>query len=117
MTFLKKLGSVLLKIAGIASGFAPLVNQYVPGSDKVTPIVNDKLNQALSVVVTAEQMFAAAGTVKSGADKLKAASTFVAQLVQQADMLAGRHPKDEAKFSASVKNLTSALADILNRYE
>jgi hypothetical protein len=117
VTFLKKLGTIILKVIGIATGFAPLVNQYVPGTEKVVAKADDKLNQALAVIVTAEQMFAAAGATKSGPDKLKAASAFVAQLVQQADMLAGRHPKDEAKFSASVQNLTSALADILNSYE
>ena len=116
MTFLSKLGKVLLKVAEIATGFAPLVNQYIPQTKEVTPKIEDKLNQALNVVVTAEQMFESAGLQKSGSQKLAAASKFVTQIVQQADLLVGRHPKNEALFADASTRLTAALADILNSY-
>jgi|SRR5581483_2101349 len=115
MTFLKKLGTVILKVVGLITGFAPLVNQYVDTS-KVAPLVTDKLNQALNVIVTAEQMFAAAGAQKAGSQKLAAASKFVAQIIQQADILVGRKPQNEALFEDASTRLTSALADILNSY-
>jgi hypothetical protein len=115
VTFLKKLGTILLKVIGTVTGFAPLLNQYVDTS-KVAPKIEDKLNQVLNIVITAEQMFAAAGVEQSGSQKLAAASKFVAQAIQQADVLVGRKPQNEALFTDASTRLTAALADILNSY-
>ena len=54
--------------------------------------------------------------MKKGSDKLRAAQPFVAQLIQQTDLLAGKKPKDEALFQTATAQLTGALADILNSY-
>lgn len=117
MTFLKKLGMVVLKIIGIATGVMPLIAGALPQKDQaIAASVTDKLNQGLGVIVTAEQMFSAAGAVKSGSAKLTAATPFIAQLIQNTDLLIGKKPQDEAKFEAAATALTSALADILNSY-
>ena len=117
MPFLKKLGQIV-QIVGRVAGFIPLAQNFVPQSARAEFNTGvDKLNQAMNVLVTVEQTFTAAGTAANGADKLKAATPFVAQLIQQSDLLVGKHPKDEAKFTAGCTQLTSALADILNSFE
>jgi len=115
MTFLKKLGQVVLKLIGFWTGFAPLIQQAVTGSQTAAQVA-DKLGQAFNVIITAEQMYAAAEG-KTGPQKLTAATPFVAQLVQEVDLLAGRHPKNEALFQDAATRLTAALADVLNSYD
>lgn len=116
MTFLKKLGQIL-KIVGSVSGFLPLIEPALPASaQKAVGNVNDKLQQALGVIVTTEQAAVASGAGLTGSQKLAAATPFVAQLIQQTDLLIGKKPKDEAKFAAATTQLTSALADILNSF-
>jgi selenocysteine lyase/cysteine desulfurase len=117
MSFLKVLGTIV-KVIGIASGVVPLVAQVAGDKGQVVlGSVADKLEKALNVVVTVEQTFANVSAASgSGADKLKAATPFVAQIIQQADLLVGKHPKDEAAFTAAVTALTASLADILNSY-
>jgi hypothetical protein len=117
MSFLKKLGSVVLKVIGIWTGFAPLVQSVIPQSPTAVA-VEDKLAKAISLIVTVEQTFAAAfgPDAKLGSDKLRAAQPFIAQLIQQTDLLAGKKPKDEAMFQKGCTELTGALADILNAY-
>lgn len=116
--FLSVLGSIV-KIVGQVSGFIPLVNQIVPQAGTGTgAVVEDKLQKSLNAIVTVEQTFQAAfgGDAKLGSDKLKAATPFVAQIIQQTDLLIGKHPKDEAAFTDAATRLTAALADILNSY-
>jgi len=117
MTFLKKLGLIVLKIVGIASGVMPLVEAAIPQTAG-TAAAEDKLAKSFDVIVTVEQAFAAAfgADAKKGSDKLKAAVPFVAALIQKTDLLIGKHPKDEALFADAVTRLTAALADILNSY-
>jgi len=118
VNFLKKLGTVVLKIVGVATGLMPLIDNMIPAKDAVAVNTTvDKLNQGLGVIVTTEQMFTAVSQASGqGSAKLKAATPFVAGLIQQTDMLVGKKPKDEAKFEAAATALTSALADILNSY-
>ena len=117
VNFLKKLGTIL-KIVGQVSGFIPLLNQQVPETKSTTVnTVIDKLTQAMNVIVTVEQTLVASGAQVTGANKLAAATPFIAQLIQQSDLLIGKHPKDEAKFQQSVTALTSNLADILSSFE
>src|ERR1700757_3150772 len=97
MSFLKKLGTIVLRIVGIAGGFMPLA-QTVAASSSTGMVVVDKMSQAFNAIISTEQMFTAAfgPDAKKGSDKLKAATPFVAQIIQQIDLLAGKKPKNEA---------------------
>ena len=83
MSFLKKLGTVVLKVVGIWAGIAPIVQGALPQSGVATAI-EDKLGKLLNLIVTVEQTITAAFGVnaKTGSDKLRAAQAFVAQLIQ-----------------------------------
>ena len=113
MSFLKKFGTVLLRIVGIVAGIAPVLEQSLPQS---TPVI-DKLTQIGNMVLTAEGMFAALGLGKTGADKLRAATPFVAQIIQASELLAGKKIKNEALFTAACAGITSNMADLLNSLE
>ena len=117
MTFLKKLGTIVLKIVGIASGFLPLVAPALPKTAQTTVgTIEDKLNQSLGVITTAEQMFSAAGQAKAGSSKLAAAMPYISVLMQNTETLVGKKPTNEAAYEAAIKNLTSSLADVMNSY-
>ena len=121
MNFLKKLGTVTLKIVGIASGLLPLVAPAISSASPTTGAsVADKLASAFHAVITAEQMFTAVNgpDAKTGSAKLAAASPFVGALVQDVlkDLTQKAQPKDEAKLEAAIKQITSGLADALNSY-
>lgn len=108
MSLLKKIGSWVLKIVGIWPSVAGLVSPGLAGT----------IGSLLAVITTVEQTFTAAYGIdgKKGSDKLRAATPFVAQLIQQTDALVGKKPKDEAMFQDAATRLTAALADILNSY-
>lgn len=115
MNFLKKAGLTILKVIGILSGMAPLIGQAVPSAAPAF----DAILRIGQVIVIVEQMFVAAfgSGVKMGSDKLKAAVPFVAQLIQQSELMVGKKVKDEAGFIASVEKITSGFADLLNSIE
>lgn len=118
MTFLKKLGMIVLKIVGIVSGELPLLQSVLPakvGSEVATGM--DKLDSALGVVTTAEQMFTAVSQASGqGSAKLTAATPFIAALLQQTTTLTGKTPKNAALFQSGCASITSGLADVMNSY-
>lgn len=117
MNFLKKIGAIVLKVIGLWTGFAPLVQAAVP-STGTAPKVLGEVTQAFGVIGTVEQMFTAAygPDTKLPSQKLAAAVPFVAQLIQNTDLLIGKKPKDEAQFTSGVTDFTNALVKILNSY-
>lgn len=117
MTLLKKIGTVALRVIGIASGLMPMVEQAIPNTPQ-SQNVADKLVTAFNTVITAEQMFTAASVpdAKTGSLKLAAATPFIAGIVQALPHFVGKKPKDEAAFEQHCKTLTSTIADIMNDY-
>jgi hypothetical protein len=117
MNFLKKLGSIVIKIIGMWAGFAPLVQANASSSPTATKVIGE-VTQAFGVITTAEQMFTAAygANTKLPSQKLAAAKPFIAQLIQGTELLTGKKPKDETMFEQGVSDFTSALVTILNSY-
>ena len=119
MNFLKKLGTLVVKIVDAITNMnlLPLVSKIVPAS---LTTAFDRLRAAFHAVITAEQMFSAAygPDAKLGSDKLKAATPFVAALVHDVmqELKPGAKPKDQAKFEKACTEMTSAMADALSSY-
>lgn len=115
MSFLKKFGVAVLRIIGIVAGVAPVIQQSLP---QTTPIL-DKLTQVGNVILMVEGMFTAAfgPDNKTGADKLKAATPYVAQIIQSSEIMVGKKIKNEALFQQACTQITSSMADILNSIE
>ena len=117
LTFLKKLGQVIVNVAGIAAGIGPIITPFL-GSGKApsiaSTVVND-LTQIGQVVVQIEAAFAAlpAGTT-TGAQKLQAVVPLVANIIKTSEMVAGKKIQNEALFTQAATEYAQATVDLLN---
>lgn len=114
MTFLKKLGQVLLKIVGIAVGIGPIVQPFLgSGVQPVVTQINNDLTAIGQVVVQIETAFAAvAGS--TGTQKLAAAIPLVGNIIRTSELVAGKKIANEAQFTLAIQEYTQATVDLLN---
>jgi len=120
LNFLAKAGQIILKIIGVATGLVPLLQPILPAhAAEEAAKVSDDLTKVGSVVITAEQMFAAAfgPDAKTGSQKLAAAVPFISQIIQQSELVVGKKIADEDRYTKAITALTSAVAEILSSYE
>jgi len=117
MTWLKKIGQVVLKIVGIAIGDLPILQQLIPQSPNVVAAEN-QVGALFNIIITAEQMFTAANgpDAKTGSQKIAAATPFIASLLESAlaELPAKLKVQDQVKFKVAVTQIASGLADALN---
>lgn len=115
MTFLKKLGQVLLKIVAIGAGIGPILTPFL-GSGKVAAdeatAVND-LTAIGSTVVQIETAFAAVPG-STGAQKLQAATPLVGNIIKTSELVVGKKIANEALFTKACTEYTQATVDLLN---
>lgn len=115
MTFLKKLGQILLKVSGVALGIYPIV-QPLLGSGKASQtagtVVND-LSQVGAVIVQIETAFAAIPG-STGAQKLQAAIPLVANIIKTSELVVGKKIANEELFTQAVTEYAQATVDLLN---
>ncbi len=112
MTFLKKLGSILLQATEMWAGFAPVITQTLPGASGPIAVVSKDMAAIAQIVVEAEAMGQA--LAQPGTAKLAAAAPLVAQIVLQSSIMADRKIADPALFNKGCGELAGAMADILN---
>lgn len=112
MTFLKKLGVILLKATEIVTGFGPLISTMVPNSGAVIREIQSDLAAIANVIVNVEAVGQVLGT--PGADKLKAATPLVAQAILQSSLVAHRKIDNPALFQQGAQKMADGMADILN---
>ena len=115
MTFLKKLGQVLLKVVGIAAGVGPIITPFL-GSGKAAQITGTAVNDLTSIgslVVQIETAFAAVPG-STGAQKLQAAIPLVANVIKTSELVAGKKIANEALFTQACTEYTQATVDLLN---
>lgn len=115
MTFLKKLGVILVNLAGIAAGVGPIIAPFL-GSGKSASVVGTAVNDLTaigSVVVQIETAFATLGNAK-GADKLKAAIPLVGNIIKTSELVVGKKIANDALFTQAVQEYTQATVDLLN---
>lgn len=113
MTFLKKLGQIILKGGQIVLGFAPLIEQGASLAG-VAPAGIDHLSALFKTITDVEVFGTSLGL--PGADKVRAAAPNVEQIVL--DFLTAKGLKvdatQQAKLTAACTALGGNLADILN---
>jgi hypothetical protein len=113
LTFLKKLGQIIVNVAGVATGIGPILRPFL-GSAKaqsgVVTAVND-LSQIAQLVVTIEAAFPAAG---SGAQKLQALVPLVANVIKTSELVSGKQVADNALFTKGVTEIAQGTVDVLN---
>jgi hypothetical protein len=114
MTFLKKLGAILLEATKIVTGFGPLASALIPGTkdDKIIQVVSSDLVQ-IAGIVTQVEVFGQALSI-AGADKLKAAAPAVAQIILQSSLLANHKIANAPLFQTGCTKIADGMADVLN---
>ena len=115
MTFLKKLGTILLNVAGIATGVGPIIMPFL-GSGKAAQVEGKVVNDLTSIgslIVQIETAFAAVPG-STGAQKLQAATPLVANVIRTSEMVSGKKIANEALFMQAVTEYTQATVDLLN---
>lgn len=112
MGFLKTLGSILSKGFAIWAGFAPEIQQAIPGSAGVVQTISKDLTEIADVIVQVETMGASLNL--TGDQKLTAAASQVRQIVIDSAIVAGRPIADTGAFNRNVDGLASAIVGILN---
>ncbi len=117
MTFLKKLGQVLLQVVGVATGMGPLIAPFLGSGSKAATVAGTVVNDLTSigsVVVQIETAFQALGPSVTGAQKLAAAIPLVANIIKTSEMVAGKKIANETLFTQAVTEYTQATVDLLN---
>lgn len=112
MTFLKKLGTILANLAGVAVGIGPIIAPFL-GSGKVAAGVNTGINDLNAVASVVLQMETALQG-KTGADKLAAAIPLVGNIIKTSELVSGKKIANEALFTQAIQEYTQATVDLLN---
>lgn len=115
MTFLKKLGQILLSVAGVAAGVGPIVLPFL-GSGKATTVAGTVVNDLTAIgstIATIETAFAAVPG-STGAQKLQAAIPLIANIVKTSQLVTGKKIANPALFTQACTEYAQATVDLLN---
>ena len=112
MTFLFKLGQIVLKGVQALTALEPLIVAYAPKSQAGLDRAESELVKIGGIIVNAEVMGQALGL--KGPDKLKAAAPSVAQIILQSTLLAGHTIAQPDLFAQGAQKVADGMADVLN---
>jgi hypothetical protein len=114
MSFLKKLGLILVNVATTAAGIGPIL----------APLLGNKAGAVAGAVGVVANDLTAIGTVvvqietalhgKAGADKLAAAVALVGPIIRTSQLVTGKKIADEALLQKGIAEVTQGVVDILN---
>ena len=115
MTFLKKLGQILVNLAGIAAGIGPIITPFL-GSGKSAAVAGTVVNDLTAIGSTIVQIETAFAAVpgSTGAQKLQAAIPLVGNIIKTSELVVGKKIKNEALFTQAIQEYTQATVDLLN---
>lgn len=115
MSFLKKLGQILLSVAGVAAGVGPIVFPFLGSGKSATiagTVVND-LTAIGSTIATVETAFAAVPG-STGAQKLQAAIPLISNIIKTSQLVSGKKVANQALFTTACTEYAQATVDLLN---
>ena len=112
MKFLSKLGQIVVNVAGIVTGFGPLIGAMNPKAATVVTQVEDVMTQ-ISRIIGQVEVFGQALAIK-GPDKLRAAAPLVAQAMMEYFRHHGHKIKNEALFLQGCTKIADGNADCWN---
>lgn len=112
MTFLKKLGEILVKGLEIATGIGPLLQGSFPSAAGTIGVIENEFNQIANIVVTVESVGQA--LQQPGPQKLAAAAPLISQVIMKSSLLANRKIADPVLFQKAVTEIGGGMADLLN---
>jgi hypothetical protein len=107
LSFLSKLGQVLAKAAGIATGIAPVLTVMSPFGPAI-----GELQAIATVIANTEAIRQAIGL--PGTQALKAATPLVAQEILKSALVAGKKIENETLFMQGSQKIADGMVDILD---
>jgi len=118
VSFLSKLGSIIVKGAAAIAGFAPILSMVDPKDAHTIQTVSADLSAMANIVVQVEaagQSLAAApgGVPLTGAQKLQMAAALVKPILIQSNIIAGRQIADPALLDKAAMELAQGVVDAL----
>lgn len=113
MSFLKKLGQILVNLAGIAAGVGPIIAPFLGSGKAVVGTAVNDLTAIGSTIVQIETAFAAIPN-STGTQKLQAAIPLVGNIIKTSELVAGKKIANEALFTQAIQEYTQATVDLLN---
>jgi len=114
MTFLKKLGQVLLKVTTLGGALLGLpILQPLLGAVKTGQTVQTGLNDLTAIGSTVLQIETALNG-KTGTEKLQAAVNLIGPIIQTSELVSGKKITNEAGFQKAVIEITQGMVDLLN---
>lgn len=115
LTFLKKLGQILVQVAGVATGIGPILLPFL-GSGKAGGVVataTNDLTQIAQLVVAIETAFAAVPG-STGQQKLAALVPLVANIISTSQVVAGKKLQNPELFTKGCAEVAQGMVDVLN---
>lgn len=112
MTWLKRIGQIILNGAELAAGIGPFVKIAAPQSAAVVDTVVSDLQQIKGIIVQVEaigQAFKVAGP-----DKLRVAGPLVAQVIAQSAVMTGHQIANVEAYNKACETIAGGMADLLN---
>lgn len=115
MTFLKKLGQVLVQGIAVITGLEPLISQWFGAKGQTvttvaTTVVND-LTQIAQVVTNIEAVIQTPG---AGAQKLAAATPLVLNILKTSQAFSGHTIANEPQAEAAAGDMVNAVVRFMN---
>ena len=112
MKFLSKLGQIVVNVAGILTGFGPLISAMNPQAGAVVTQAEDVLGK-ISAVIGQVEVFGQAIALP-GPQKLTAAAPMVAQELLLFFKARGHKVNNEALFMQGATKVADGMADCWN---
>jgi hypothetical protein len=115
MTFLKKLGQILVNVAGVAAGFGPLVAPFL-GSGKSAQVVATATNDLTAIAQRAVEIETAFAAVpgSTGAQKLAALIPLVGNIIATSELVSGKKIGNTDQYQKAISGYAQATVDLLN---
>jgi hypothetical protein len=111
MTFLKKLGQFLARATAIAVGIGPILQPFLGSA---APVVQTAVNDLTQISQIATMVEAVNQTPGSGADKLKAATPLVLQILRTSQAFAGKKIADEPLAEDGAADIVTGIVKFMN---
>lgn len=113
MTFLKKLGTILANVAGIAVGIGPIIQPFL-GQGKAGQIEGTVVNDLTQISQIVTMVEAVVQTPGSGAQKLAAATPLVLQILKTSQAFAGKKIANEALANEGAADVVNGIVKFMN---
>ena len=113
MSFLAKLGKVLLTEAASITGILPVIQPLLGRNNKLEPVAA-KITDTLTLIGTSVVTIEMALNGKQGAEKFAALVNLVGPLIRTSELVAGKEIANEAMFQKGINEIAQGAVDILN---